>query len=246
MTDLARRSFLGAAGAAAIGTASVPAVGRERGAAPDARRPAGEPPYAYLDAQEARFVEAAVARLVPSDELGPGAVEAGVPAFIDRQLAGAWGAGERLYRAGPWQPGLPGQGYQLPFTPAELFRTAMRGIREDLSKAGRAPFEALAPAEQDAYLTALQEDRVELGGVPSKAFFEALLEATIEGFLSDPVHGGNRGMVGWRLLGFPGAHANYYALVDRHNVPLDRLPISLAEDGGGHVHIAPLRRARGR
>ncbi len=246
MPDLSRRSFLGAAGAAAaLGAAPGPVPGQARDAAGSRRGPA-ETPYAFLDAREARFIEAAVARLIPSDDLGPGAMEAGVPAFLDRQLAGAWGAGERLYRSGPWQQGLPGQGYQLPLTPAELFRTAMRGIREDLSKAGRAPFESLPPAAQDAYLTALQQGRVELGGVSSQTFFEALLAATIEGFLSDPVYGGNRGMVGWRLLGFPGAHANYYALVDRHGVPLERLPISLAEDGDGHVHVLPAPRAKGR
>jgi hypothetical protein len=60
----------------------------------------------------------------------------------DKQLAGAWGAGERLYRSGPWQPGTPRQGYQLPFTPAERFRTALSAINKDL--AGR-PFAKMTP-----------------------------------------------------------------------------------------------------
>jgi len=59
-------------------------------------------------------------------------VEAGVPGYIDKQLNGAWGAGERLYRSGPWQAGTPSQGYQLSLTPAELFRTAIAAINAEL------------------------------------------------------------------------------------------------------------------
>src|SRR6201993_5028040 len=91
--------------------------------------------YLFFNADEAAFIEAAVARLIPADEKWGGAVEAGVPNYIDKQLAGAWGAGERLYRSGPWQPGTPSQGYQLPFTPAELYRTALRVINRELSAA---------------------------------------------------------------------------------------------------------------
>jgi gluconate 2-dehydrogenase gamma chain len=243
MPDLSRRSFLGAAGAAALGTATAAADAVAQPAGAAGARDAAEDRCAFLDPQEARFVEAACARLIPDDELGPGALGAGVPRYIDRQLAGAWGAGERLYRSGPWRPGERTQGYQLPYTPAELFRTALRAIRADLQRAGRAPFEKLPAAEQDAYLTALQEARVTLDGVPSDVFFETLLATTIEGFFCDPVHGGNRGMAGWRLIGFPGAHANWYEQVGV-NAPAPRAPISLAQDAGGHVHVAPIDRLR--
>ena len=77
--------------------------------------------YLFLTVRRPRLVESAVARLIPKDEQWAGALEAGVPNYIDKQLAGAWGAGERLYRSGPWRPGTPSQGYQMPFTPAELF-----------------------------------------------------------------------------------------------------------------------------
>src|SRR5437764_270305 len=92
--------------------------------------------YLFFNAPEAAFIEAAVVRLIPPDEIGPSALQAGVPTYIDRQLHGAWGAGERLYRSGPWQAGTPMQGYQLPLTPSELFRTAIRAIGEDLQQNG--------------------------------------------------------------------------------------------------------------
>jgi gluconate 2-dehydrogenase gamma chain len=96
--------------------------------------------YLFFNTAEAAFIEAATARLIPADEKWPGALEAAVPNYIDKQLAGAWGAGERLYRGGPWQQGTPSQGYQLPFTPAELFHTALAAIDKELAEAGT-PFE---------------------------------------------------------------------------------------------------------
>lgn len=70
--------------------------------------------YQYLTPSEVKFLDAAVDCLIPADESGPGAREAGVTVFIDRQLATGWGAHARHYRQGPWQEGTPQQGYQLP------------------------------------------------------------------------------------------------------------------------------------
>jgi len=219
--DASRRRLFKAAGAAGL-AAAVPL--------PAAAQP--HPAYLFFNASEAAFVEAAVARLIPKDELGPGALEAAVPAFIDRQLAGAWGAGERLYRSGPWREGTPSQGYQLPFTPAELFRNALRGVD--------AGFAGMPPQEQDAYLRALEKEKRDLGGVPSDVFFKALLAATMEGFFADPVYGGNRDMAGWKLIGFPGAYANYYELVDQHNVRFTAPPMSLGQEARGQIHLRPV------
>ncbi|MBV8360801.1 MAG: gluconate 2-dehydrogenase subunit 3 family protein [Deltaproteobacteria bacterium] len=206
------------------------------------RRPvarSNDPPpttYIFFNPEEAAFIEAAVARLIPADEEWGGALEAGVPNYIDKQLVGAWGAGERLYRSGPWYPGTPEQGYQLPFTPGELFHTALGAI----NKSGDGVrFVKMTPNDQDAYLKRLEEGGKDLGGVPSNVFFAQFLELTLEGFFADPVYGGNRDMISWRMIGFPGAYASYYDLVDKHGIKLDRPPMSLAEDARGHVHMNP-------
>jgi gluconate 2-dehydrogenase gamma chain len=220
--DPSRRRFLQFAGGAGVATALLPSPAH--GQAQEEKSA-----YLFFNPAEAAFIEAAVARLIPSDDTGPGAIEAGVPSYIDRQLAGAWGAGERLYRGGPWHPGTPTQGYQLPFTPAELFRTALRSVD--------ASFPKMAPQQQDQYLASLQKGGADLGGVPSKQFFDSLLEVTIEGFFSDPAYGGNRDMVGWKLIGFPGAYADFYELVDRHGLAYTAPPTSLAQDGRGIIHV---------
>ena len=194
--------------------------------------------YMFLNSDEASFVEAAVARLIPEDDQWPGALKAGVPNYIDKQLAGAWGVGERLYRSGPWRPGTPSQGYQLPFTPAELFRTSIDAINKELAQAGT-PFSTMGLEQQDAYLDRLETGDEDLGGVPSNVFFEHLWECTIEGFFSDPVYGGNRDMVAWRMIGFPGAYASYYDLVDRHGIKINRAPMSIGEGPHGGMHVNP-------
>jgi gluconate 2-dehydrogenase gamma chain len=234
MDRISRRTFFRMAGAVAAATAA-----EVHGAT--GRRDAGpaQTSYLFFNPEEAQFIEAAVERLIPADDSGPGALDAGVPNYMDKQLGGAWGAGERLYRSGPWQQGAPTQGYQLPFTPAELFRNALRGIRTDAAARGRPPFAKLPPQEQDAYLAMLQKGGMDLGGVPSNTFFESLLELTIEGYFSDPVYGGNKDMAAWRMIGFPGAYASYYDLVDQHGIEYRRAPMSLAENGGGRIHVHP-------
>jgi gluconate 2-dehydrogenase gamma chain len=192
--------------------------------------------YLFLNTEEAAFIEAAVARLIPKDDDWGGALEAGVPNYIDKQLAGAWGAGERLYRSGPWQPGTPSQGYQLPFTPAELFRAALGAINRALSSR---PFAQMSAEQQDQYLKGLEAGGADLDGVPGDVFFAHLLQCTLEGYFSDPVYGGNRDMVSWRMIGFPGAYASYRDLVDKHGIKIDRPPMSLAEDAHGHLHMHP-------
>jgi gluconate 2-dehydrogenase gamma chain len=239
MSKVTRRSFVTAVGAA-IPAAALMQTPAESAAAPatgaQADAPHVKPTYLFFNAEEVRFVEAACDRLIPADELGPGAVGAGVPNYLDKQLGGAWGAGERLYRSGPWQIGTPSQGYQLPFTPAELFRASLRAINRDL-EAHHTPFSAMSENDQDAYLKSLETGAHELDGVPSAIFFDLLLKMTVEGFFSDPVYGGNRDMVAWRMIGFPGAYADYYEAIERHGVKFVREPMSLAEDGQGHIHV---------
>ena len=242
MSRLSRRDVVtasGVAAAAVLGSAPPEAAAKQP-------MPQRQPTtYLFFNADEVAFVEAAVARLIPADDKWPGALEAGVPNFLDKELNGAWGAGERLYLNGPWQPGTPTQGYQLPFTPAELFRTALAAITKELAVAGT-PFAKMTGEQQDAYLRSLEAGAKDLGGVPSNVFFAHLWDATVEGFFSDPVYGGNRDMAAWKMIGFPGAYASYYDLVDQHGLKLDRPPTSLAEDSHGHVHVNPNIPARQR
>src|SRR6266849_9975225 len=221
-----RRRFLKSVGV--LGAAALPA------AAPAAESHAQHgnakaEKYMFLSPAEVAFVEAAVARLIPADELGPGAKEAGVAYFIDQQLFGGWGTMAKMYRQGPHPEGTPQQGYQSPLTPQEVYRAAIREIDGVCTRQHGKPFAQLAAQQQDELLRGLEDGKVALEAVPARFFFNMLLDGTIEGFFSDPIYGGNRDKIGWKLVGFPGVAAVYTTRVDKHGVPYDALPISIVD-----------------
>jgi gluconate 2-dehydrogenase gamma chain len=189
--------------------------------------------YRFFTPDEAAFIEAAVDRLIPPEPEWPGAREAGVPNYIDLQLAGPYGAGARMFLGGPIRQGTPQQGYQLGLTPAQVYRTALAAILERTAGRGAA-FADASPEAQDEFLQRLEAGEAELNGVPSAVFFETLLANTIEGFFADPAYGGNRDMAGWRMVGFPGPYAAYLGLYTRHGIRYDREPMSMADAHGLH------------
>lgn len=197
------------------------------GAADSPPEASGGEDYAFFTAAEAAFVVAAVDRLIPADPVGPGAVEAGVPTFIDRQLAGAYGRGDHYFLGGPWPAGTPEQGYQSRYSPAQMYRAAVPAIDAYVtSKFKTATFAGLAAADRDTVLKALEAGEPQLGnGVPAKLFFAMLLQNTKEGYFSDPMYGGNRDMAAWKMIGFPGARYDYREWVGRHGERFPNPPV---------------------
>lgn len=182
----------------------------------------------FFSADEHRFIEAVTARLIPGTTDDPGAVEAGVPYFIDLQLAGPFGRADRWYMDGPWSAGTDQQGYQLKETPAQLYRKAIWAI-DDYCRGqfNRKKFAELTDEQQDRLLHDLEEDKVELKEVPASAFFKLLWKNTQEGFLSDPMYGGNRNFAGWKLIGFPGPRYNYVKEVTEYGKPYSMPTVGL-------------------
>ena len=204
-------------------------------------------PLQFFTSEEAAFIDAAVSRLIPADDLGPGAKEAGLTVFLDRQLAGAYGRAQSWYMQGPWNEGADTQGYQSRLTPAQLYRTAIKFIdghcREKFS--GTA-FRGLTAAQQDEVLKALEQGNIKVPGIgphgveieggKADTFFAQLLQNTMEGFFSDPIYGGNREMVGWKLIGFPGARYDYRAYVSKHGEKINLSPVGLKGRPGWNPH----------
>jgi gluconate 2-dehydrogenase gamma chain len=204
----------------------------------DAPTPADAGSWRFFTPSEADFIDSAVARLIPADDLGPGAREAGVTVFLDRQLAGPYGRAETWYMGGPWQEGSESQGYQSRLTPAELYRTAIKAVDEHCRQAfGGKTFSALSTDQQDSVLTELEAGKVKTGdvgphgleieGVKDDSFFAVLLQNTLEGFFSDPLYGGNQDMIGWKLIGFPGARYDYRPYVPQRGKKLSIDPVGL-------------------
>jgi len=185
-------------------------------------------PLQFFSPAEKDFIDAAISRLIPKDDLGPGAKEADVTVFLDRQMAGPYGKGAHWYMQGPWKKGEKTQGYQSRLSPAEMYRAAIKAIDAHCKEkfAGK-PFAQLDQGQQDQLLHGLEKGEIELKGADGKTFFKLLLQNTVEGFFSDPIHGGNRDMVGWKLIGFPGARYDYRPYVKMHGKKLNLPPVGI-------------------
>lgn len=196
--ELSRRELLGAAvviplGAAvsARGAASEPATGAELAATTrHSRETVAVIPTAFspglealetLTAIEMEVLEAICARLIPTDELGPGAREARAAHYIDRALAGAL-----MNRRGDYAAGI---------LALDVHARSSKGQ----------PFAELSAADQDALLHDLETGQAPGFPKPGSAAFLGMVRAhTIEGTFCDPYYGGNADFVGWDLIGYPG------------------------------------------
>jgi gluconate 2-dehydrogenase gamma chain len=208
-----RREFLKSAiagGAAA--TVSLPQTAQ-------AQQPAAAPAaatYTYLNSAEVAFVEALVDHMVPADEYTPKGTDLGINIYIDRALAGGWGKGERLYMQGPWKRGVPSQGYQLPLTPAELYRSGITAANAFCVKTYGKSFDKITAAQREEFLLGLQAGKVNFeGGPPARTFFGMVYQNVIEGMFADPMYGGNQKKAGWKMIGFPGVIAVHYQNVEK-------------------------------
>lgn len=160
-----------------------------------------------LTVRQAALIEAAAARLFPTTDT-PGATEAGVVNYVDRALAEAY-------------PDLLG-----------LYRGGCRALAGESKRRYQVDFLKARPEQQDELLTAF-----EVGSIDrypkAKEFFATLRTHTMEGVLGEPAYGGNRDLVGWKLVGFPGHQYGYddayvNKVVDVQPIAVDR-PASTKE-----------------
>jgi gluconate 2-dehydrogenase gamma chain len=225
-----RRDFLKGA---IVGTAAALATGaaaQAQSPAAPAPIPVDAEPLLTLTATEYAFIAAAVDTIIPADELSPSGSDCGVAAFIDRQLAGAYGMGARLYRQGPFPKAKPELGYQLALNPREFFRAGIESADAWTQKIYGKEFDRLSEKDREAALKAMEDDKAPFPGFSSKMFFDALLQITMEGFFADPMYGGNRDMAGWKMVGYPGLPATYREEIKTYfGKKYDKPPRSIAD-----------------
>ena len=193
---ITRREILigaGAVAATAVSGAVVPGAvvpGAEAAQAPLTAVAAREA-LETLTAQEADLLDLIVARLIPSDALGPGAREARAVRYIDRALGGALSTSREAYRAG--------------------LAALDRYCRMSRGKA----FGELTPIDQDSVLIDVETGAATGAGAgfagSSAQFFAMVLNHTRQGTFGDPYYGGNANFVGWDLISYPGVRTNVSA-----------------------------------
>jgi len=221
-----RRGFLLAAPA---GAAALAAAGCSR---PAEKLAAPSYSPSYLTKPEWVFVTAAVARLIPDEGDGPGGIAAHVPEFIDRQLELPYGFGAFMYLKGPFVAGTaPSLGYQLRYAPRDIYRLGIADANAAARQAFKQDFGGLPGAQQDQMLQQMQRGELQFPRVPSAVLFEQLLGNAKEGYFADPQYGGNRDMVAWRWIGFPGARADFTDWIDQAARQYPFGPVSIGGTG---------------
>jgi gluconate 2-dehydrogenase gamma chain len=187
---------------------------------------------AYFKADEWAFVRAACARLIPSEGDGPGAIEAQVPVFIDRQMAGDFGKASDWCMIGPHNADAdPRLGFQSPLTPAQIYREGIAAIDAWCKTEQGKPFAELDASAQDDVLKQLQAHTIPLKP-ELRDFFTFLLQNTKEGFFADPMYGGNYKMAGWKHIGFPGARGSFREWANDKDAAYPLGPVSISGERG--------------
>jgi len=188
MTFISRRDLL----KRTVGAAAAVPVARVFPASPGARafqasggpeRPALQPTREALEnltAEESGILDAIVARLIPSDEHGPGATEARAAHYIDRALGCALASSRQAYTAG--------------LAALDRYARSSRG----------GAFAQLSPIDQDSVLIDVETGAATGFAGSSASFFTMVLSHTHQGTFGDPYYGGNANFVGWDLIGYPG------------------------------------------
>jgi gluconate 2-dehydrogenase gamma chain len=185
----------------------------------------------FFTTDEMKLVSAICDRLIPGGADGPGALDTNVPIFIDQQLAGDYGSD--WYLQGPFDPHPdPLMGYQLPYTPQDIYHRGLKAMNAYCQKTRQKDFTALSDQDKDAVLTDLEKSTAKFAEfgenmMSASAFFGQILSDTKNGYLADPMYGGNKGMAAWKMIGFPGARASYLEWVTQHNIKYPLGPVSI-------------------
>ncbi len=183
----------------------------------------------YFTKPEWAFIQAAVDHLIPADENGPGAIAAGVPEFIDRQMEAAYGHGKLWYMQGPFHPGVDATyGHQINQAPREVYRNGIAACDAYCQKQAGKVFADLDKPAQEQILKDMESGKIHFDAVPAATFFGFLLGNTKEGFFADPMYGGNKHMIGWKMIGFPGARGDFADWPVQGNVKYPYGPVSIS------------------
>src|SRR3569833_918735 len=182
---------------------------------PAAARPG---PWQFFTADEGRAMEALADRIITPDPQTPGGKDSGSAVFVDRQLAGSYGAQDGLYLRPPFLQGMKNQGHQSATGPRQQYREGLAALdRANAATYAGKHFADLSDGEKVEVLHGIEKGSFKLDGIDGGAFFDLAVKDVKEGFLADPIYGGNRDMAAWKMIGFPGARYNYLDWVDRPN-----------------------------
>jgi gluconate 2-dehydrogenase gamma chain len=217
-----------------LSAVAVASCAKEADRAPDQSafaQPAYKP--TFFSAAEWAFIQAACETLIPADDIGPSAAQAGVPEFIDRHMQTPYAAGDIWYMQGPFVEAAPQFGYQGRLPVRDILRVGIKAFDAHCQRIfGGRSFSRVEHAQQETLLRAAEAGQLELENISAKEFFNQLLAETRMGYFCDPKHGGNKNMAAWKMIGYPGARADYTDWVEIRDRPYPLPAVDLAGKRG--------------
>ena len=181
-STVSRRSLLKSVGivGAAVGSGTAGGVIAQESQSQTSISPLTREALEVLTSNEAETLESICNCLVPSDDAGPGALEARAIHYIDKSLA----SHNKDAR--------------------ELYMVSLEAINSFSEKTRGKPFRELISDHQNSILLALQNNQVPGCSPSGSEFFNMVRSHTIDGTFCDPYYGGNQNFVGWDMLKYPG------------------------------------------
>lgn len=193
---------------------------------PDKKKDVKHAKMFFTNEKDFQILSEATERIFPEDDNGPGAIELGVPYFIDRQLAGAYGYNTQEYMQGPFHQGTSFQGYQTRLKRNEIFTQGIKMLDQKSQQDYDSSFTDLEADKKDEILEKFENDKVKMRGVKSLEFFSILRDATLAGAYSDPLYSGNVDMEGWKMKEYPGHVASYKDRMEEDSfIDIDPTPL---------------------
>ncbi len=162
----------------------------------------------FTRGEDFEVLAAATEVIFPEDESGPGAIGLGAAFYIDKQLASPWGQNVDDYRRGPFKDG------KMPLLRRDIFLQGVRKLNEVSKNTYEQAFHQLKEEDQIVILQDFENGKIEMEHVSSAEFFALLKQTTIEGCFCDPLYGGNKNLMGWKMKEFPGAYMAHIDVVE--------------------------------
>jgi gluconate 2-dehydrogenase gamma chain len=231
--SVSRRQLFQSLALVPIAAAGMAGCAQESDKPAGASQSAGEYRPTFFGAAEWDFILAACDRLIPADDVGPGALQAGIPEFLDRHMQTPYAAGDIWYMQGPFIEAAPQFGYQGRLPVRDILRVGIQAMDAHCRRhfSGKT-FAQLEHGEQEALLKEAEIGNLELENISAKEFFNQLLNETRMGYFCDPQYGGNKNMAAWKMIGFPGMRADYTNWVEVRDKAYPLPPVDLSGKRG--------------
>jgi gluconate 2-dehydrogenase gamma chain len=134
--------------------------------------------YRFFTPEEAECIIAFCEQIIPRDQ-SPGATDAGVIHYIDRQVSSVFHYDQ------------------------ETYRTGIKSLQNYCNGKFSHKFERLSPEDQNSVLMLIESNQLNekewTMGRPSD-FFNLIRSHTMQGFYGSPIHGGNKNFMSFEML----------------------------------------------